>query len=582
MASSATSSSASSGNFIDAQVGYSTENGGTTGGAGGAEVIVTTGTEFNAALCNRTTKTTPIIIKVNGTINHGNTTKQSGQCDTVADAIQLKGVQNVSIIGVGSNAVFDQIGIHIRDAKNIIIRNVHVKNVKKSGSPTSNGGDAIGMETDVSNVWVDHCTLEASGGESDGYDALFDMKDTTKYVTLSWTILTGSDRGGLVGSSDSDDQNGPVTYHHNYYKNLHSRMPLLRWATAHSFNNYYDGIIESGMNPRMNGKIKAENNYFTNAKNPIGTFYTDVMGYWDVAGNIFGANVTWLADATNKEYPAGPDVKSTTSITIPYAYTLDDAANVPDLIKNGAGAGKMPDGASSSSASSGGAASSVAASSAAASSSAASSDASSSTAASSSASGGSATTITYPWSDDFSLATTATLFTTGYAKFTNDAGTEVSMYAKTGGSPTVSGGVITLAGARFTIGALGTGTTTGPTGSPANYTPGGIFNIIGKTCTLTINASQAGTGSTFQVYVDNNTTSTGNSPHATSTLSSTGTTTTKNTSVVVSVAATSIVAGDNTFTWKLDNASYTGGSFLQIRTDSSSAVYINSISLSCL
>ena len=31
------------------------------------------------------------------------------------------------------------------------------------------------METNFSNVWIDHCTLEASGGESDGYDAMIDM-----------------------------------------------------------------------------------------------------------------------------------------------------------------------------------------------------------------------------------------------------------------------------------------------------------------------------------------------------------------------------------------------------------------------
>ncbi|GAA5166992.1 hypothetical protein GCM10025770_24910 [Viridibacterium curvum] len=315
-------------------------------------MTVTTGTELNAALCNRATKTTPIIIMVNGTINHGNTTKQSGQCDTLDDAIQLKGVQNVSIIGVGSNALLDQIGIHIRDAKNIIIRNLHVRNVKKSGSPTSNGGDAIGMESSVSNVWVDHCTLEASGGEAQGYDGLFDIKDGTTYITLSWSILKNSERGGLVGSSDSDNTNGPVTYHHNYYSNLNSRIPLLRHATAHSFNNYFDGIVESGMNPRIGGKIKAENNYFTNAKNPIGTFYTDDMGYWDVSGNIFGANVTWVPNVANKEHPAGPDPVSTTSITIPYVYTLDAAADIPAIVVAGAGAGKMPNGSSSSSSSS--------------------------------------------------------------------------------------------------------------------------------------------------------------------------------------------------------------------------------------
>jgi len=338
--SSSSRSSSSSTNPVTGQVGYSTQNGGTTGGAGGATVTVTTGTQLNAALCGRASVSTPIIIRVNGTINHGNTTKVSGSCSTAADVIEIKGVSNVTLIGVGNTAIFDQIGIHIREARNIILQNLTVRNVKKSGSPTSNGGDAIGMESNVSNVWADHLTLEASGGEAQGYDGLFDMKANTKYVTLSWSILKNSERGGLVGSGDSDSGNGPVTYHHNYYQNLHSRLPLLRFATAHSFNNYFNGIVESGMNPRIGGKIKAQNNYFTNALNPIGTFYTDDMGYWDVSGNIFAANVTWSTPGTDM-HPAGPNVVSTTSISIPYSYSLDAAANVPTIVTNGAGAGKM-------------------------------------------------------------------------------------------------------------------------------------------------------------------------------------------------------------------------------------------------
>lgn len=320
-------------------MGYATLNGGTTGGLGGATVTVSTGAQLNSALCSRASTSTPIIIRVNGTINHGNTVKASGSCSTAADVIDLKGVSNISIIGVGASAVFDQIGIHIREARNIIIQNVHVRNVKKSGSPTSNGGDAIGMETNVSNVWVDHVTLEASGGESQGYDGLFDMKSNVKYVTLSWAHLKNSERGGLVGSGDSDSANNFITYHHNHYQNLNSRVPLLRFATAHAYNNYYNGIVESGMNPRIGGKIKAENNYFVNARNPIGTFYTDDMGYWDVSGNIFGTGVTWVSSAD--EHPAGPNVSSTTSISIPYSYGLDSAANVPTIVTGGAGVGKL-------------------------------------------------------------------------------------------------------------------------------------------------------------------------------------------------------------------------------------------------
>ncbi len=317
--------------------GYASQNGGTTGGAGGQTVRATTGTAIHAALCGRASSSTPIIIEVEGTINHGNTSKVSGDsCNTAAGVIELKQISNVTIVGVGAGAVFDQLGIHIREASNIIIQNVTVRNVKKSGSPTSNGGDAIGMESDVRNVWVDHVTLEASGGESEGFDGLFDMKDNTQYVTLSYSILRNSGRGGLVGSSESDRSNGYVTYHHNLYENIDSRTPLLRGGIGHMYNNHYVDLHESGINSRAGARAKVDNNYFEDSKDVLGTFYTDEAGYWQVGGNIFD-NVTW-SEPGDDTAPAGPNPQSNTTVSIPYAYTLDDASCVRDVVRQTAGA----------------------------------------------------------------------------------------------------------------------------------------------------------------------------------------------------------------------------------------------------
>lgn len=322
---------------VGSATGYASQNGGTTGGAGGKTVRATTGTAIHTALCTRAADDTPITIEVQGTINHGNTSKVSGDsCNTAAGVIELKQISNVTIVGVGSGAVFDQLGIHIRDSSNIIIQNVTVKNVKKSGSPTSNGGDAIGMESDVRNVWVDHTTLEASGGESEGFDGLFDMKNNTQYVTLSYSILRNSGRGGLVGSSESDVSNGYVTYDHNKYENIDSRTPLLRGGTAHIYNNYYVGLNESGINSRAGAKAKVDNNYFKDSKDVLGTFYTDAAGSWQVSGNTFD-KVTW-SPADDEYKPAGPNPTSNTTVNIPYAHKLDSAACVPAIVARTAGA----------------------------------------------------------------------------------------------------------------------------------------------------------------------------------------------------------------------------------------------------
>ncbi|WP_436762731.1 pectate lyase family protein [Streptosporangium sp. V21-05] len=324
---------------VGSATGYATGNGGTTGGAGGQTVRATTGTAIHAALCGRASGSTPITIEVEGTINHGNTTKVSGSsCNTAAGVIELKQISNVTIIGVGNGAVFDQLGIHIRDSSNIIIQNVTVRNVKKSGSPTSNGGDAIGMESTVRNVWVDHVTLEASGGEDAGFDGLFDMKDNVQYVTLSYSTLRNSGRGGLIGSSESDRSNGFITFHHNLYENIDSRTPLLRGGIAHIYNNSYVSLHESGINSRAGARAKVENNYFKDSKDVLGTFYTSEAGYWQVAGNIFD-NVTWSAPGGDNA-PAGPNPQSNTTVSVPYSYGLDGASCVPDIVRQTAGANK--------------------------------------------------------------------------------------------------------------------------------------------------------------------------------------------------------------------------------------------------
>ena len=281
--------------------GYAALNGGTTGGAGGQVVRATTGTEIHQALCQRPSTSTPIIIQVEGTINHGNTSKVSGPgCDTASDKIELKKISNVTIVGVGNGALFDQIGIHIRESRNIIIQNVHIRNVKKSGSPTSNGGDAIGMEKDVRNVWVDHVTLEASGGESEGYDGLFDLKDNTQYVTLSYSILRNSGRGGLIGSSESDLSNGYITFHHNLYENIDSRTPLLRGGVAHMYNSHY---VPQQLRHQLPGRGAPKwRQLLPELQGRPGHLLHQRAGLLGGRGNIFD-NVTWSARATRTTLP---------------------------------------------------------------------------------------------------------------------------------------------------------------------------------------------------------------------------------------------------------------------------------------
>jgi len=321
----------------------------TTGGTGGSVVTASTGAQINAALCARASVSTPIIIRVNGTINHGNTTKASGSCDTTATEIQFKGVSNVTLVGVGSSGVLDQIGVHVRNSSNIVIRNLWIRNVKKSGSPLSNGGDAIGMETTVNNVWIDHNTLEASGGESDGYDSLLDMKAGVTNVTVSYNHYRNSSRAGLIGSSDSDSANTNITFHHNWYENIEQRTPLLRHGLVHTYNNYWSNLSNSdmihGINSRMGGRILVEGNYFKNSNNPlIASDDSPQAGCWQTRSNTLDS-ISYDRSVGNGALVvpviSGGQFDSTCTVTVPYSYTLESSSSMPTVIPANSGHGKI-------------------------------------------------------------------------------------------------------------------------------------------------------------------------------------------------------------------------------------------------
>ncbi len=539
---------------------------GVTGGAGGPVITVTTGTELNAALCGARTKNnpTPITILVNGTINHANTSAQG--CNTQADVIEIKQTANVSIIGVGTNALFDQIGIHVRDSSNVIIQNVHVRNVKKSGSPTSNGGDAIGLETDVDRVWIDHNWLEASGGEKDGYDSLIDMKSGVTNVTVSYNKFNDSSRAGLVGFNDSDT-NTNITFHHNWYKNIEQRTPLIRNALVHVYNNYWSNesmnYMIHAINSRSNAKVLVEGNYFYNVNNPlIASKDSPTPGCWQTNNeNTVLPYIYYSRTVENGEAHAIPAVvdgqlQSNCEVTVPYTVELDHSTNVPAIVMANAGVGKIGNGGASSSSENSSATTSSEANSSSVSSANVSSESSSvgsvaSSESSSSVSGGANLSINETFAVD-----KATLFSAAYQSISTDA--TASLYFVTGGGSgiTVANNQLTISAGRFTIGNRPPRTAT----TASDVTVNGDFDLSRPYKISFTVVATSGTG-TVQVYVDNNSTSAGNSVHGAS-------------SRVFSVAANTLSANQQVV---ITPSVGTTTSFIAFRTESSTSITIDNL-----
>lgn len=288
--------SAAETNDMFALVGYATLNGGTTGGQGGIVKYASTGAEIEDLLYAKYKGqiTQPLTIYVQGTITPSNSTNTK---------IDVKDVKDISIIGVGTKGEFNGIGIKITKSSNIIIQNLKIHHVNIGDK------DCISIEGPASNIWVDHCELYNDLDHSkDYYDGLLDAKADSEYMTFSWNYLHHSYKTSLVGSSDSDNFDRKITYHHNYIQDCNSRLPSYRYGTGHIFNNYYVNNLDTGINSRMGAKLKIENNHFENFKDPIGYWYSNEAGYWDVSNNKF-VNCTGSMPTT-----------STCSFNPPYEY----------------------------------------------------------------------------------------------------------------------------------------------------------------------------------------------------------------------------------------------------------------------
>ncbi|RDW85469.1 hypothetical protein BP5796_03794 [Coleophoma crateriformis] len=286
-----------------ATTGYATQNGGTTGGQGGATTTVSTLAQFTAAVTDSTAR----IVVVSGTI--------SG-----SDKVRIG--SNKTIVGL-PGATFDGVGLFIRDVSNVIIRNIISQNV------LATNGDNIGIQAST-NVWVDHCEVSSdlSHGK-DYYDGLIDITHASEWVTVSNTYLHDHYKASLIGHSDNngaqDTGHLHVTQHNNYWYNIGSRTPSFRFGTGHVYNSYFKSM-NTGIDTRDGAQLLVQSNVFSNVTEPIASLYSSSSGYATAIDNDLGGQ--------SNTAPAG----NLTSTSMPYTYTLLGSANVEAAVVGTAGA----------------------------------------------------------------------------------------------------------------------------------------------------------------------------------------------------------------------------------------------------
>lgn len=221
--------------------------------------------------------------------------------------IQLENVvlvgSNKSILGAAEDAGIYGHGLSLINKSNVIIRGLHF-----CCAIAPDDGVKIDGTT---NVWIDHNEFYSDmDHDKDYYDGLVDIIHGSDFVTISWNKFHNHFKTSLIGSNDDyghiDIGKFHVTYHHNFFLNCYSRVPSVRFGTAHIYNNYYQTIEGSGINSRMGAEVLVESNFFRNTKRPISTnLDSREEGYAVERNNDFGGsenNITQIGTFTDPPY----------------------------------------------------------------------------------------------------------------------------------------------------------------------------------------------------------------------------------------------------------------------------------------
>lgn len=248
------------------------------------------------------TVTTPEGCTAYDSLNEGGSENDNGHM------ARMKDLRNITLEGVGFDAIIDGWGFHFMasDTTGQRGKNFEARNLTFVNNPE----DALGMEgvqasasvssaitAPVQNCWIHHCTFFpgycANPAESDKAegDGSCDFKRGYNF-TLSYCYFEYCHKTNLIGSASTSLQYN-ISMHHNVWYNCGSRIPLVRNANVHFYNNlvYGDATQVSTKAPassvhyavglkaslsyvsslRANAYMYSENNYFDGAKQVFDT-----------------------------------------------------------------------------------------------------------------------------------------------------------------------------------------------------------------------------------------------------------------------------------------------------------------------
>ncbi|MGW0579898.1 pectate lyase family protein [Streptomyces sp. NPDC002920] len=398
---------------LPADDGWAAYGSGTTGGAAADDAhvhTVTSRAELVRALDNGSD--TPKIIKIAGTIDAGTdddgrhldcadyatdgyalkkylaaydprtwgSAKPSGPQEEARQASAARQAERVvlsvgshtTIVGLGRGAVLKGASLQVRNADNVILRNLDLRDAYDCfpvWQPNSGGlgdwktaYDTIWL-SGATHVWVDHITASDQGHPDAKeptyfarnylrHDGLLDITNASDLVTVSWSRFAGHDKAMLIGSGDTatgDRGRLRVTLHHNQFESVVQRAPRVRFGQVHMYDNRYvvpdEGEYRYSLGVSTESAIYAENNVF---HTPGHVEVADLVKSWNgtalhQSGTLFNGYPVDLLAIYNA-YNSGSERDLTADVGwTPTLHGKIDSAEVADReVARGAGAGRIP------------------------------------------------------------------------------------------------------------------------------------------------------------------------------------------------------------------------------------------------
>jgi pectate lyase len=353
----------------------------TTGGGALAPVIVRTVKEFQSAAERLDLKAkaardnSPRVILIATNLDLGELANVTGSSKGKNVGI-IRVRPHTTIYSTGAGATISRGTLEIHGAWNIIIRNLRFRDLWEfdpTGKYDKLGWDYVRItnagETHSHHVWVDHCDFGKV------YDGQCDIVHGSDCITVSWCHFAGDERGPhkksmLIGHSSNasnlerDGGRLNVSLHHNWWENIDDRAPRARLGNIHCWNNFIDGaqyatisvtkcvtLVENcfyrdaliattfshakdSVSREHAGTICVVGSKNENPRKPHNVTKPDEKLEQD---NNFKSNV----ERAQLQFNPPADFKWDNRNQLPYPYTANSVDDVPTLVKQFAGTGKL-------------------------------------------------------------------------------------------------------------------------------------------------------------------------------------------------------------------------------------------------